>query len=432
VRPIWLARAAVAALSCLLFLLAPQLARPAAAADIHSAGPLTQINISNDLMCDVRYAGDPSGEWWQELPSGMFGCGTLILVNGTLYGTRSVIEGYVGTGTDFPPGTTALSGSGTVADPFRSTTTVMAGSLQLQQVDSYVVGQFFYTTTVTLTNQGEVPATGILYTFGDCFLHGSDEGFGRLSGSSTFCAQSNHPNSRSLGLVPMTAGSHFQEGNPRNLEQRPAAHSQFTDTCECNTFVDNSVGLSWSMSAPTPTARLRAAADAGDVFQWRTQFTDVDVSLRMGFNPSIVDRGSSSQLAVAVKNHSSFDATDVVFRVTLPTGLTWPATRLPAGCARSRQVVTCTVALIPAGDPTFTFHVDTSTARSSLTTLAYQATGVVEPLSDADPSNNRATAVLRVRGELPITGQGPNWVIAGALGLALLINGALLYAVSRP
>lgn len=56
-------------------------APPAFAATFTSAGPLTDVRITPDLHCDVRHALDPAPEFYQETA-----CGTLVTVNGTLYG----------------------------------------------------------------------------------------------------------------------------------------------------------------------------------------------------------------------------------------------------------------------------------------------------------------------------------------------------------
>ena len=91
-------------------------------------------------------------------------------------------------------GNQSFAGSGTVASPYKVTTTVTLTSptgnvpavLQLTEVDSYIVGDNFYQTDVTVTNIGSVTLDngGELYHAGDCFLRGSNTGLGAFEPNS--------------------------------------------------------------------------------------------------------------------------------------------------------------------------------------------------------------------------------------------------------
>ena len=72
-----------------------------------------------------------------------------------------------------------MSGSGTAADPFKVVTIVDVGTtgLQIQQTDTYVVGDEFFTTEIMISNNGDADtASGVLYRAFDAFLGGSDTG----------------------------------------------------------------------------------------------------------------------------------------------------------------------------------------------------------------------------------------------------------------
>src|SRR4051794_2957599 len=79
----YLPRVCLVALA-LLLLLAP----PIFAAEINSGGPLTWIETSPDLDCAVDYAGDSHSEFF-----GTTACGTLVAVDGTLYGPAAIPAG---------------------------------------------------------------------------------------------------------------------------------------------------------------------------------------------------------------------------------------------------------------------------------------------------------------------------------------------------
>ena len=63
-------------------------ATAAIAASINSSGPLTRVEISDTLNCAVDHAGDVSPEFYGDIA-----CGTLLAVDGTLYGPPNIPAG---------------------------------------------------------------------------------------------------------------------------------------------------------------------------------------------------------------------------------------------------------------------------------------------------------------------------------------------------
>src|SRR5438094_41074 len=53
-------------------------------ADISSAGPIEHVYLGDDLSCQIRHSGDVFASLYPDLPLG--DCGTLVAINGTLYG----------------------------------------------------------------------------------------------------------------------------------------------------------------------------------------------------------------------------------------------------------------------------------------------------------------------------------------------------------
>jgi hypothetical protein len=147
------------AVALLLAASSAQAATPAI--DIHSAGPLSDIYIGNDLSCQVRSGGFSSTEFFPNA-SGPGDCGTFYNT-----GSDTAIQELLGpdfashvggTHTSFSnevpvtPVSQSLSGSGTAASPYAVTTVVTAHDpfannpdlvFQITEVDSYVVGQSF-------------------------------------------------------------------------------------------------------------------------------------------------------------------------------------------------------------------------------------------------------------------------------------------------
>src|SRR5258708_2599847 len=137
----------------LLGAVAPALAASQA---ILSAGPLTRVQISDDLNCAVDHSGDTYPEFYNDTA-----CGTLVAVGGALFGPANIPAGGAAARTGFTPiSQSAVLGLGTSADPYRVVTVVGLGStgLQLTETDSYIVGQETYRTDVAIANSGGVAA----------------------------------------------------------------------------------------------------------------------------------------------------------------------------------------------------------------------------------------------------------------------------------
>jgi hypothetical protein len=125
----------------------------------------------------------------------------------------------------------------------------------MSQTDSYVDGNEFYRTDVTVSNSTASPLTATLFHAGDCFLQDSDVGFGWYDSGiqSIFCSENanNSPPGRILGFQPLTPGSHYTEAFFDTVwSQITAGGTQFPDTCDCTTAEDNGAGLSWPTTVP--------------------------------------------------------------------------------------------------------------------------------------------------------------------------------------
>jgi uncharacterized repeat protein (TIGR01451 family) len=236
---------------------------PSAQADqtISSAGPLTNIFLSDQLNCQVDHVGDAAHEFFGGVPGA---CATLIATGGTLYGPSAIPAG----GSASPRTTytvvsqSAVSGSGSPGDPFQVVTVDDAGAsgLRLTQTDSYIIGTESYRSDVVVSNTSGAPVRFVLYRAGDCFLQSSDLGFGALdlaTGQVT-CRGSDDgvtPNSRIERWVPITGGSTAFEAFYNSVWAAIGTQTPFNNTCSCDSYIDNGAGLSWSGTvAPAASA----------------------------------------------------------------------------------------------------------------------------------------------------------------------------------
>jgi uncharacterized repeat protein (TIGR01451 family) len=245
--------------------------------DIASTGPLTHVYIGNDLSCQVAHTADTVLEFF---PSSVIpgDCGTFLAVGGNLYAPDFANHGGTATGglgsrIPFTPvSQSGVTGTGTSADPFRVLTTVDVGAtgLRIDESDVYVVGDESYRTQITVTNTTAAALSLIVYRAGDCFLGGSDFGYGFTE---TFGARNavgcsvnpgNSPPGRIEEWVPLTGGNNFYQNRFSSVWSQIGTKTSFPDTCACSTLQDNGAGISWAVT-------IAAAASA--VFTHDTVFS---------------------------------------------------------------------------------------------------------------------------------------------------------------
>jgi hypothetical protein len=219
-------------------------------ADIQSAGPLTQIIITPDLNCQVAHQADEQFEFY-EPDSTVGSCGTFVAVGGQVYGPSMITPLTPTTVAWVPASQTPITGDGSGGNPYQIVTVVTGGTdLRVEEADSYVVGQQWYRTDVTVANVGQATLSGVLYRAGDCYLQGNDEGFGRVNGAAPACVVSQASDSRIEQWLPRTPGSQYSEGLFGDVWQQVASGEPFSNTCLCDETepYDNGAGISWSFT----------------------------------------------------------------------------------------------------------------------------------------------------------------------------------------
>jgi hypothetical protein len=226
---------------------------------ISSAGPLDEIFAGIDGATQLSYVSDVD---YQVYPPSTIPAdyGTFVVVSDVLYAPDfsdhgSTATSSLGTYTVLTQvSQTAVTGSGTVGDPYSITTVLDVGTtgLRITQVDSYVVGEERYRTDVTLANSNTSQVSGILYRAMDCYLAGSDSSYGMQSGTSVGCSE--YPYNDPLGRIelfePITAGNNYYQANYSEVWAAIGTHLPLDDTCRCDEFIDTGAGISWSFTVP--------------------------------------------------------------------------------------------------------------------------------------------------------------------------------------
>ncbi|MGQ0743252.1 MAG: SGNH/GDSL hydrolase family protein [Acidimicrobiales bacterium] len=251
-RRLWLrVVAAVALIGPAAVASAPPVA--AAQAEIASAGPLTRIITTDQLNCQVARAGELSFQFFG--PNNEVGsCGTLVAVGGILYGPPALTSGPLPT-LFTPISQTGPTGNGSASNPLRLTTVVGLGAtgLRLTQTDSYVLGRDSYRTDIQLSSTGAATDV-VIYRAGDCFLQGTDFGFGAVDAGRRAVACSANPNNsppgRILQWLPLSGGSNYYQAGFAEVWSRIGLRTALPDTCECDQRQDNGAGISWTASVP--------------------------------------------------------------------------------------------------------------------------------------------------------------------------------------
>src|SRR5579862_4087699 len=125
----------VALVVLLVLMVAPSAWASTPFVDIHSAGPLSDIYIGNDLGCQVRSGGFSSTEFFPNA-AGPGDCGTFLFINAdgpSEFLGPDFANHAGGTHTSFPttevpftssPGNQTITGTGTTTNPYRVTTVV--------------------------------------------------------------------------------------------------------------------------------------------------------------------------------------------------------------------------------------------------------------------------------------------------------------------
>lgn len=346
---------------------------------ITSSGPLNEIDIGVDLASQIAHVGDASGEVYP--PGTKPGdYGTFLLIDGVLYSSDFQNHGGtassgIGTYTAFTPvSQSAVTGSGTAGSPFTVTTVVTVGAtgLSVTQVDSYIVGQETYRTDVTVTNTGNASVSAILFRAFDCYLGGSDSGYGVVTGTAPGCSQNpnNVPAGRIEQIVPLNGGNNYYETGYGQVWTWIGTHVAFPNTCDCTIDEDNGSGVSWNITVPAGSSLTRS---------------NLTVFSPLGTQPLFVTKtadaatataGGADGYTITVSNPNSSASTLNSITDTLPAGFTYTpgsstgATTADPTIAAGTLTWAGPIAVPPAGTAVLHFGVTVSSVAGTYTNTA--------------------------------------------------------------
>ncbi len=288
-------------------------AAPASAATIASGGPLTAVTTTPDLNCAVNHTGDAFGEFYNDTA-----CGTLAVVNGTLYSPATIPAGQPGTPWT-PVSQVGPTGSGATADPYKVVTVVDAGTtgVRLTQTDTYVVGTESFRTDVAVANTSAASVTLRLYRAGDCFLQDSDTGYGVVEPSTGAVACKSPSSDRIEQFLPITPGSSYFESGYNTVWSQITAQAAFPNTCLCDTLVDNGAGLSWDATilpgATTTISSILTFSPLGVVPLTIAKTADAPTTAA----------GGTNGYTITIDNTNPIPATVTSISDTLPAGFSY-------------------------------------------------------------------------------------------------------------
>jgi hypothetical protein len=259
---------------------------------VPDSGPLAQIITNPGLDCQLLRGDTPEFDTGdtEEVPENY--CATTVYTDASdlSYGAPDYTDRFF---FQVSQDSTA-QGSGTQANPYTITTVVQAlpdrevtsapalaaepqsdSLLTITQVDSYVNGDDFYRTDVTVHNDLNQSQNVSLYHSADCRLENDDLGLADQDSNSgpVFCTPdvSTETDLRTAatsiddpaieGFIPVGTDSHFKEAAAGEgdgpLFDEPQTGAQYGDTCpDCGATpgddpaVDNGVGLSWGFNLP--------------------------------------------------------------------------------------------------------------------------------------------------------------------------------------
>ncbi len=349
---------------------------------ISSTGPLDEIHLGDDVSTQVEHTEDTSYEVY---PPGTIpgDYGTFLVISDQLYapnfsGHGGTATGSLGSYTALSPvGQSAVGGSGTNIDPYKVITEADVGTtgLRIRETTSYVEGQESYRTDVTVRNLGSTPRTVLLYRALDCYLAGSDHGYGMQEGTVIGCSvnPNNDPADRIEQLVPLHAGSHYYEALYSDVWAAIGTHQPFDDTCRCDDLIDNGAGLSWEFSLPGGGEVTRSHLTVFSPEGFAALLTTKTVS------NNIATLGQQVTYRIAITNPNSADVVLNSITDTLPVGFSYIAGTTDG--VTSAEPSTVGLDLIWTGP--FTAPATSSTSLSFDVTVA-SVTGTYFNLATAD------------------------------------------------
>jgi len=361
--------------------------------DILSSGPLCAIFLGNAGAAQVAHLGDTVFEFYppSSAPANF----------GTLLATGTTTYGFIGTAFT-PVSQSAVTGAGTSESPFRVVTVFNAGTtgLSISQTDSYIVGQESYRTDIAVSNSSSSVQNVIVYRGGDCYLGGSDSGFGYVDTATGAVActktANNNPPNRIEQLLPISGGSNYFQGHYSTNFTKMQSRQPLPNTCDCTVNQDNGMSISWSFAVPAGgqvvRSHLTAFSPVGDLPLSTLKTADSSTSPAGGTNGYTISVSNPNQTAITLNSISDLLPAGFSYTASSTTGVT------SSNPTISGQTLTWTGPFsVPAGsNVTLHFHV---TVAATEGTYFNNASASAAGGFSVGPTGD--TAPITVSGSLP-------------------------------
>jgi hypothetical protein len=221
---------------------------------IVTSGPLTNIQIGNDLNCAVNYLGDTHGEFLDDTA-----CGTFVSVDGQLFGPSNVPGNYTQRSA-YTPISQSLQHSG---DTWAIATQVGLGTtgVSLYESDQYTAGDNHYDTSFSVMVDGGQQHRVVVFHAADCYIADDGDGYGYQppDGIGVGC-QALNDTSRTAVFSGKSYPQYWQwmEGTAPEVWQQISTGQPFPNTVRSqpSDVHDTAAGLSWDLGVLQPGAKV--------------------------------------------------------------------------------------------------------------------------------------------------------------------------------
>ena len=220
---------------------------------IITSGPLTKVQIGNDLNCAVNYLDDTDGEFLDDTA-----CGTFVSVDGQIFGPDDVPGNYSERSYYTPIGQ-SLEHFG---DTWAIATQVRLGTtgVSLYERDQYTPGDNYYDTSFSIVvSEGQHHV--VVFHAADCYIAGDDNGYGYVppDGIGVGC-QALTNTSRTAVFSGKSYAQYWQwiEGSSSEVWWWIGTGKPFPDTARSQPSDehDTAAGLSWDLGVLQPGAKV--------------------------------------------------------------------------------------------------------------------------------------------------------------------------------
>lgn len=253
----------------------PQLRGGAPVVQVISGAPLT-VNVGDEHSFQIVNASIPGvGQIYPSGSTGTADMGWMVRAGGTLYAPDFGNHGGSATGglgsyTPYSGRTiSAVSGTGTSADPFQVTVQNQLGAsgLTTSEVIQYVNGDNFFRKQFTLTNNGAAAQTANIFLGGDIYLAGSDSGVPyRLSASGSIGGSDcGTPASYYILYIPQTPADAWT-GSGYSSVWSQIGGGALNNALSTTSCIDNGAALQWNRTlAAGASVTIQATTSFGDI-----------------------------------------------------------------------------------------------------------------------------------------------------------------------